>query len=100
MVSHFDTTHICERERVDYWVQLVCRFYPHAAGRRLKDAPFAAQLERTVLGAVEVSDIRCSALRYERRMQDLRADESEDLLVSYMLEGEAQLEQCGRVATL
>lgn len=100
MFSHFDTTAIKEHERIDYWMQAICRFYPHASGQRPNRLPFSAQLERTVLGSVEVSEICCSPLRYERRIQDLRSDESEDMLISYMLEGNASLEQGGRHASL
>ena len=90
MINRIDTTPILDRERMEYWMQVVCRYYPQASGRRPDSMPFSAQLERTVLGPIEVSDIRCCALRYERKMQDLRADSSEDFLVSYILDGEAR----------
>lgn len=100
MFSYVDTTAIKDHEKIEYWMQTICRFYPHATSQRPNKHPFSAQLERTVLGSVELSKINCSAIRYERRMQDLRADESEDMLVSYMLEGSATLEQGGRIAIL
>jgi AraC family transcriptional activator of tynA and feaB len=100
MVNRFDTTPLNDRERVDHWMDIIRRYFPHAAGQRVDAQSFSAQLQRTVLGPVELSDIRCSQIRYERRTQEVRTDAAEEMLVSYMLEGEARLEQGGRVANL
>lgn len=87
-----------EQDRFDYWHDLICRLFPRASGLRRDERPFLAHLERNVLGPVEVSDISCSALRWDRARLDQRLDQNEVFLFSLMLEGRARLEQGGRVA--
>ena len=98
MVTRYDASALREQDRFAYWQDLICKLFPRASGRRGDELPFLAQLNRSVLGTVEVSDIRCNALRYDRGRQDQRQDQSEVFLLSMMLEGNAQLEQGGRVA--
>jgi len=98
MVTRYDVVPLREQDRLAYWQELICRLFPRASGRRRDDLPFMGNLDRSVLGAIEVSDIRCNALRYDRVRQDQRVDGGEDFLVSLMLSGEARLEQDGRVA--
>lgn len=97
-VTRYDAATLREQDRFPYWHDLICRLFPRASGRRSDDLPFQANLQRTVLGSLDVSDIQCNALRYERVRQDMRSDENEDFLVSLMLSGRARLEQDGRVA--
>lgn len=98
MVTRYDAATLREQDRLAYWYDLICRLFPRATCRRAGDVSFYASLERSVLGAVEVSDIRCNALRYDRVRQDQRLDQSEDFLVSMLVSGAARLEQDGRVA--
>jgi AraC-like DNA-binding protein len=98
MVTQYDAAALREQDRLAYWHDLICRLFPRAACRRTDDVPFFASLQRSVLGTVEVSDIRCNALRYDRARQDQRVDQSEDFLVSVLVAGNARLEQDGRVA--
>ena len=85
MITHYDSTPLREQDRLEYWHELICRLFPRAAGRRQDNLPFAPKLARSVLGTVEVSDIRCNALRYDRMRNDQRQDQSEEFLVSWML---------------
>ncbi|MCW5658316.1 MAG: helix-turn-helix domain-containing protein [Burkholderiaceae bacterium] len=88
-----------ERDRYAYWHEVICRFYARAeAHRNDRDQPFFADFERRVLGTLTISDIRCAALRYDRRSTDLRLDPNEDFLLTLMLDGQACLEQDGRLA--
>jgi AraC family transcriptional activator of tynA and feaB len=98
VVTQYNVSALREQERFAYWHDLICRLFPRAAGRRGDDLPFVAHLDRSVLGTVEVSDISCNALRYDRARQDQRQDDNEDFLLSLMLQGSAQLEQDGRIA--
>lgn len=98
MVTRYDAATQREQDRLAYWYDLICRLFPRATCRRAGDVSFYASLERSVLGTVEVSDIRCDALRYDRVRQDQRLDQSEDFLVSMLVSGAARLEQDGRVA--
>lgn len=87
-----------DKDQFAYWLELICRHFPRATGFRDADAPFSGHLDRNILGSVEVSDIRCSPLKYSRGRQDQLQDDCEDFLVSLLLEGRARIEQCGRVA--
>jgi AraC-like DNA-binding protein len=98
MVTRYDATLLREQDRFAYWHEVICRLFPRAAGRRGDELTFAAHLDRSVLGTVEVSDISCNALRYDRARHDMQVDQSDDFLLSLMLQGDAQLEQGGRVA--
>lgn len=99
MQTHFDSALRQDKDQFAYWLELICRHFPRATGVRDNAAPFSGHLERNVLGAVEVSDIRCSSLKYARGRQDQLRDDCEDFLVSMLVEGRSRIEQCGRVAT-
>jgi AraC-like DNA-binding protein len=99
MQTQYDSVLRQDKDQLTYWLELICRHFPRATGVRDNAAPFSGHLERSVLGSVEVSDIRCSALKYERGRQDQLRDDCEDFLVSMLIEGRARIEQCGRVAT-
>jgi AraC family transcriptional regulator, positive regulator of tynA and feaB len=98
MVTRYDSNTLREQDRFDYWQDLICRLFPRATGQRRDDDRFQAHLDRNVLGAIEVSDISCNALRWDRARPDQRLDQSEVFLLSLMVEGQARLEQGGRVA--
>jgi AraC family transcriptional activator of tynA and feaB len=98
VVTQYNVSALREQERFAYWHDLICRLFPRAAGRRGDELPFVAHLDQSVLGTIEVSDISCNALRYDRARQDQRQDDNEDFLLSLMLQGSAQLEQDGRIA--
>jgi AraC family transcriptional activator of tynA and feaB len=98
MQTPYESVSRQDKDQCAYWLELICRHFPRATGVRDNAAPFSGHLERSVLGAIEVSDIRCSSLRYERGRQDQLKDDCEDFLVSMLLQGRARIEQCGRVA--
>jgi len=98
MVTRYDSSTLPEQDRYAYWHDLICRLFPRAAGRRSDDLPFLAHLDRSVMGTVELSDICCPALRWGRVRHDQQLDQCEDFLLSLMLQGNAQLEQDGRLA--
>lgn len=88
-----------DRDRYAYWHEVICRFYARAEARRSdREQAFFAEFNRRVFGTVAISDIRCAALRYNRRREDVRLDPNEDFLLTLMLDGQAHLEQGGRRA--
>lgn len=97
MGTMYDATLLREPDRFDYWNDLIGKFFPRALFRRTDEQPFVAHLERRVLCSVEVSEICCSPLRYDRTRHEQQLDDSDDFLFSLMLEGYAQLEQGGAV---
>lgn len=94
----FDASSVKESERFAYWHEVICRSFCRAESRRLNDDAFEASLFRGSLGCLEISDISCDALRYERGGDDLRGAPSEDFLLSLLVEGEGWLSQQGRDA--
>jgi AraC family transcriptional regulator, positive regulator of tynA and feaB len=88
-----------EGNRYAYWQDVICRLYARAeACRNDRDQPFFVEFDRRMLGTVAISDIRCAAVRYNRRRADVRIDPNEDFMLTLMLEGQAHLEQDGRFA--
>ncbi|WP_051243209.1 helix-turn-helix domain-containing protein [Azohydromonas australica] len=99
MDTHFCTSSLRERDRYAYWHDVICRLYARATAHRSDTSlPFIADFQRKLFGTVALSDIRCEALRYDRRRDDIQRDPNEDFLLTLMLDGQAQLEQGGRVA--
>lgn len=103
MDTNFDNSIFDARERESdryaYWHEVICRFYARAeAHRNDGQQPFFAEFDRRMFGTLSISDIRCAALRYKRRREDVRIDPNEDFLLTLMLEGQAHLEQDGRLA--
>jgi len=99
MDLNFGPAVLRERDGYSCWHEVICRLYagaePHLND---EEATFSVEFSRRVLGPVALSDIRCAALRYDRRRQDIRRDRNDDFLVTLMLAGRARLEQGGRVA--
>jgi AraC family transcriptional regulator, positive regulator of tynA and feaB len=99
MNTQFDSSKFDDKDRLSYWHEVIGRLFCRATGKRVDDMPFSANLNQNFIGKVEVSDIQCNAMRYNRVSQDLRIDQSEDFLLSMMLEGSAEITQGGRIAS-
>jgi len=98
MATRFDASTVKDTERYAYWHDVLFRFFCRAESERLNDRAFNASLAWSPFGCLEVSDIRCEALRYERSTGILRSAPNDDFLVSVLLEGEGRLSQQGRFA--
>lgn len=98
MVTEFDPTIVRPQDRYPQWMEVVGQVFCRANGRRGDDRPFEARLLRCPLGVVDVSDLSCNAMRYDRARQDQCLDQRDDFLVSLLLQGQGQLDQQGRAA--
>ena len=102
METNIETSNLGVREREGdrfaYWHEVICRLYARAEVHRNDgDQPFFVEFDRRVFGTLAISEIRCAALRYNRRREDVRIAPNEDFLLTLMLEGQAHLEQGGRL---
>lgn len=95
---HFDSSAVGKNDRFAFWLDEICRNYCRTDTQRLRGDDFLARLSRSALGCLEISNISCEPLRYERSADDLRRAPSDDFLLSLMVEGEGRLSQAGRDA--
>lgn len=98
MGPRFDTAGIPENDRFSYWHEIVCNLYCRADSRLLLDDGFDASLSCGSLGHIEIGDISCGAMHYDRTTADVRKSPSDDFLLSLLVEGEGWLTQQGRNA--
>lgn len=96
MTALFSTSELSERDRFDYWHEVVCKTYAPCLGVVDDPRDFHGQTEVSQFGAIQVSDVTSGGIKYERRSNDLRFDPQDDIFVSVMLEGEGKFEQNGR----
>jgi len=98
MLTYFDASTVREGERFAYWHEEICRNFCRAESTPVAAERFDASLSRTELGTVQISQIECAPLRYQRAPSDVRSAPSDDFLLSLLLDGEGHLEQHGHHA--
>lgn len=100
MSKQFEASTLRENERYTYWTEFICGLICRTAIRVLQPDVFAAQLSGGTLGEMELCEIGCGALRYERTLNNLRRSPNDEFQLSVLLEGEGRLTQDGREALL
>lgn len=98
MNDDFDTRAFAPLERFAYWHDEVCRHYCRTDSRPRHQGDLVARVRRRAIGCLEVSEIGCDAMSYQRSAPDVRQSPSDDFLLSVLLEGRAELSQEGRHA--
>nr|WP_319514589.1 helix-turn-helix domain-containing protein [uncultured Cohaesibacter sp.] len=96
MGHQFSTHDIQQNERFDYWHEIVYRTYAPCSGHVKSYQKFDANLKTHGFGSLEVSDVRSTAIQYERKPFDVRTGPRDDIFFSLMLEGETKFEQSGQ----
>lgn len=93
----FDTRVVRPEERFAYWRDVVCdRFVPAASVNR-SQGPFDARLTSGRLGAFALGVLEAPDHLWSRNMADIRRDDHEDFLMSYLVEGHGHLVQSDRI---
>ncbi|WP_286528080.1 helix-turn-helix domain-containing protein [Variovorax sp. J31P207] len=85
-------------DRFAYWSDVICALYAPSENRRVDGEEFYGRLSRHVLGQVEISEIASVPILSVRDADGLRRMPADDIIVSYLVEGEAQMSQGGRDA--
>ncbi|WP_221796465.1 helix-turn-helix domain-containing protein [Oceanobacter mangrovi] len=79
----------------DYWHEVICRTYAPCLGIADNTDQFRATLNVSDLGSLKISQIQTSAIRYERRLEDLKLDHQDDIFLSLMESGSGHFRQDG-----
>jgi AraC-like DNA-binding protein len=90
---------VAPADRFAYWNDVICALFIPSSNKRSEiDMDFTARLSRRTLGPVDVSLIEASPICSVRDADLVRRQPMEDLVVTFLVEGEGRLEQCGRAA--
>jgi AraC-like DNA-binding protein len=94
-ISHYSTAHLPPEQRHPDWL---ARTWPRVDTiyRTEPSEPFDALFESAELGAIFLVYVEITGMRWERRLQDIRASDFDPIIVNMMLEGAAQGDFDGR----
>lgn len=96
MSAVYSTGPLAPAQRFGYWHDVVCRQFVQAdSGSDARD-DFAALLSVRALGPLAISEMRAPSHHWHRRESHIRRDDSDDFLLSLMIEGQGRLSQGGR----
>lgn len=94
------TSAVCERERLDYWRDVVCKTVVDLDPQPLSDVRFNASLNSVIWDGMSVSRICASAHRVSRLRSATARSGAEVLIFNFVVRGEALVEQDGRTVHL
>ncbi|PRX92045.1 helix-turn-helix domain-containing protein [Paraburkholderia sp. BL25I1N1] len=99
MTDFFSTQQVADRERFDFWQDVVCRTYVTVSCSSLLVDPVAS-VSVQPFGAGQLSDISSSAMSYVRTSDNIRQSPSDELQLCLIRSGGATVGQDGREAVL
>lgn len=96
----YSTESITDRQRFEYWTEVVCRHCLRASNRPVTGGDFMASMQFRETRSLSLSTLSAPAHRWQRTAQDLRRGPDEDFWLGLVQQGQARLEQDGRQAVL
>ncbi|NYT66263.1 helix-turn-helix domain-containing protein [Alcaligenaceae bacterium] len=96
MKLSFSTKELTERQRSQYWNDVVCKHCVPANSQIYNPQGFTGQFSAKSLGDLEISQMSSSRHVWERTTTHLRRDPSETFLLALMVSGTGHVEQSGR----
>jgi AraC-like DNA-binding protein len=99
MTTNFSTSDITERDRLEFWQDVVCRTYVAVSCESL-DHDIAAKIAVYPFGAGQLSQTACSATTYARTPDDIRRFPSDELQLCLIREGSLGISQGGQETLL
>ena len=96
----FSTEDIPQRQRRDWWREVICRQYTQVDITSKLADNFAAQTQITQFKQLQLSRVRCDALSLQKQRRDIECPDQDAYFVALLLSGQYALEQNGRTATL
>lgn len=99
MSNVFSTDSLEQKDRFNYWNDVVTKHYAPCLGIASDTSQFAATTTVQPVGATELSHVASESIRYDRRAADLRNIPREDIFLSVMLNGEGFFEQNDRTVS-
>lgn len=99
-MNRLDTRRVLGRDRMDFWLDAVCRNILRAAIDPRADTEPEAALESSLFGPLGIRRVAGGAHVYQRRTSDVRVDDPESVLLGIPTRGTSILVQDGREAVL
>lgn len=96
----FSTAGIPQRQRRDWWREVICRQYTQVDITSKLAADFAAETQIVQLNQLQLSRVRCDALSLQKQRRDIERPDQDAYFVALLLSGHYALEQHGRAAAL
>ncbi len=96
MSTVFSTDTLEQKDRFNYWNDVVTKHYAPCLGIANDTTQFKATTTVERIGSTELSHVASESIRYDRRAADLRAIPREDIFLSVILDGEGYFEQNNR----
>jgi AraC family transcriptional activator of tynA and feaB len=94
------TAGMCERDKFEYWHAVVCKAVVDLDPQPLGRAQFEASLSSVMLNDMAVSRIRASSHRVSRLPAAIARSGEGTLILNFVVQGRALVEQDGRTAHL
>lgn len=83
--------------RFDFWSEVICRHFSPSENRCIERPEFMADLQARSLSRIEISQVNATPMISTRDPASLRSNPLDHYFVSVLLEGNAVLEQNGRI---
>lgn len=99
MTHFFSTQDVADRDRLDFWQDVVCRTYVTVSCASLQVEPVAS-VSVLPFGVGQLSHISSSAMSYVRTSDNIRRAPSDELQLCLIRSGGATIVQDGREAVL
>lgn len=89
----FSTDSVENKDKFNYWHDVVTKYYAPCVGITNNKDNFSATTTVQSVGLAELSQVISDGISYDRRPSDLRSTPREDIFLSIMLEGEGYFSQ-------
>jgi AraC-like DNA-binding protein len=99
MATSFSTSQIPERDRLEYWNDVMCRTYVAVTSVSL-DERLDADVSVRAFGPAQVTDITSSAIAYARTIHDVKQSPCDDFQLCVIRQGGVDIAQGGREVAL
>ncbi|OSM96523.1 MULTISPECIES: helix-turn-helix domain-containing protein [Lonsdalea] len=96
----YSTENMADKQRFEYWTEVVCRHCLKATNRPLSESGFVASMQFRAIKSLSLATLNAPAHHWKRGAQDLRSGPNDDLWLGLVQQGQAWFEQSGRQAVL
>jgi len=96
----FSTEDIPQRQRRDWWREVICSQYTHVDITSKLADDFAAETQIAQLNQLQLSRVRCGAMSLQNQRREIERADQDAYFVALLLSGHYALEQHGRTASL
>ncbi|MBW8828446.1 MAG: helix-turn-helix domain-containing protein [Burkholderiales bacterium] len=94
------TASVPQRQRLEYWLEMVCSTYCHLECDPPEDMQIFGDIRFGQVGAVQFTELLSNCRGVRRTQERIRSSDEDDYLVLVQREGSAVMQQDGRTAIL